>query len=173
MPEDDNNLLRKARDRNLADVRRQSLNAPEGAPHLLRGKASLDQNVDEVQMKRELDYELQKRAELNRLAGNEEDKDAVARGLQPKNRLAEADTREGVEQLTAQRALVGVFRDFSEPLRGTGSGGQGRQVYRRENKVQGGVREANVPIAVSKAGALIGSEISTNPTATITSFRSV
>lgn len=172
MPEDDNNLLRKARDRNLADVRRQSLNAPESAPHLMRGRAGLDDKVGDAQLKRELDAELGRRAELRQQAGVVEDEDLVRRGAQPKNRLQEANTREDVEQLTAQRALVGVFRDFSEPLKGTGSG-QGRQVYRRENKVQGGVREANVPIAVSKAGALIGAEISTNPTATITSFRSI
>lgn len=170
---DDNDLLRKARDRSLRQTYKDSLRPPEGGGSLLRASATLDDKVADAQLKRELDAELQKRAQLRKAADHVQAKEDVAEGRQPRNRLPEATTQEEVEQLTAQRALVAVFRDITNPLAANSTSGPGRQQYRRENKVIGGVREANVPLLVSKSGALIGAEISTNPTAQMTSARSV
>lgn len=171
MPNDDE-LIQRAKNRNLRVEFQRSLTPPESRPNLIRGRPGLDTKVDEHAERAQLEEEIQRNVALREQSGIEVDKELVKRGQQPSNRIVVATTREDVEQLTAQRALVGLFRDFSEPLT-IGQGGIGRQTYRRENKVVGGVREALVPLLVSKAGALIGQEISTNATATISSTRSI
>jgi len=173
MPNDDDDIFRGVR--NLRTANRSLLEA-EPNSSVRRLEHETNASNEERELKKELEQVESDGRVLRQKYLRETNVELTQQGLPPiRNKLHSPEVardRVSAEQLTAQRAIVARWTDITEPL-DKDNKGLGRQQFYIENIVTGGYRQVNMPFAVTKAGALVGSEVQTSRITAIGTFVSL